>query len=343
MSTEYRDFRLIDLFVVKSGDYHAVKELDPGLVPLISCGDEDQGLVGFFDIPEAKAYKRALTVAYNGLPLTTKFHPYRFGAKDDVAILIPRTPFQDVTLFYTACLINQQAWRYSYGRKCFREKLKRVAISFPVDTETGAVDEKEIAKLSSLEPRSLLPPKRMIEMEAVDLVWKDIAITDLFILKRGDFHSLADLAAGPNPTVSRVTTDNGIAGYFEQPDDASLYKAGFLTVSTVGGDAFVQLDDFIATDNVVVCKPKKDISIWARFFVAFALNRQRWRYSYGRQCYLAKLKTVKITLPINPDGELAEASIRKIVEATPYWDVVSKRVQGAGKPGRTEPSIAGAA
>jgi hypothetical protein len=328
MSISYRDFKLIDLFAVKSGNYHAVKELDPGPVPLISCGDEDQGLVGFFDVPDARAYKRALTVAYNGLPLTTKFHPYKFGAKDDVAVLIPRTPFQDATLFYTASLINQQAWRYSYGRKCFREKLKRVAISFPVNTETGTVDEGEIAKLSRLDPRSLLPPKHQADLGALDLVWKDIAITDLFTLRRGDFHSLADLASGPNPTVSRVTTDNGIAGYFEQPDDARLYKAGCLTVSTVGGDAFVQLDDFIATDNVVVCNPKKDISIWARFFIAFALNRQRWRYSYGRQCYLAKLKTVKITLPVNQDGGLDDASIRKIVEATPYWDVISKRLDG---------------
>ena len=49
MTTKYRSFTLDKLFKVKSGDYHATKELDPGDIPLISCGVMEQGLVGFFD------------------------------------------------------------------------------------------------------------------------------------------------------------------------------------------------------------------------------------------------------------------------------------------------------
>lgn len=151
MSSTFASKRIKDLFKVKSGDFHAAqKELDPGLIPLISCGDTDNGLVDYFNIPLEKTYQRCLTVAYNGLPLTTKYHPYRFGAKDDVAVLIPCKPLKDTTLFYIAALLNRRTWRYSYGRKCFREKLRNVRINVPVtnsDSEEEVIDEDYITNL----------------------------------------------------------------------------------------------------------------------------------------------------------------------------------------------------
>jgi hypothetical protein len=123
-----------------------MSELDPGRVPLISCGETDNGLVGYFDIGAEFIYQRALTVAYNGQPLTTKFHPYKFAAKDDVAVLLPRHKMQDATLLYMAAMLNRMIWRYSYGRKCFREKLRQVNILVPL--KDGNLDEQLIAQLS---------------------------------------------------------------------------------------------------------------------------------------------------------------------------------------------------
>lgn len=135
------------LFIVKSGNFHSMNELDAGTVPLISCGDLSNGLIGYFDIPDELTYQRVLTVAYNGSwPLMTKFHPYKFGAKDDVAVLIPRKPMKDTTLLYVAAVMNNMIWRYCYGRKCFREKLRQVSILIPMKDDQ--IDEQEIAKFS---------------------------------------------------------------------------------------------------------------------------------------------------------------------------------------------------
>lgn len=42
-----------DLFRVRSGNIHAAdKELAPGNIPLVSCGDVNHGLVGYFQIPD---------------------------------------------------------------------------------------------------------------------------------------------------------------------------------------------------------------------------------------------------------------------------------------------------
>jgi type I restriction enzyme M protein len=141
------EWKVEDLFTVKSGDFHAMKkELDLGEIPLISCGDADNGFVGNFDIPENKRYRRCLTVAYNGQPLMTKFHPYEFGAKDDVAVLIPKREMRDSTLLFIAAFLNRLQWRYSYGRKCFRQKLRSVEVLLPA-TDTRDIDAGVIAEL----------------------------------------------------------------------------------------------------------------------------------------------------------------------------------------------------
>ena len=83
--------------------------------------------------------------------------------------------------------------------------------------------------------------------------WRSFAITDLFNLKRGHFHSIAALDAGKYPTISRVSTDNGCVGFYDIPEGASVWKQRTITVSSVTGDAFLQPTPFIATDNVVLC------------------------------------------------------------------------------------------
>lgn len=156
-AVEWRQVKLTDLFHIHSGDFHAKKELDWGNVPLISCGDAEQGLVGFYDIPTDAQRKGAVTVAYNGAPLTAKYHPYPFGAKDDVAVLVPRqdgavaTVTDEVEAFAVAA-IETMKWRYNYGRKCFRGKLLELEIPLPVKKDSGEIDTALIEALVNSTP-----------------------------------------------------------------------------------------------------------------------------------------------------------------------------------------------
>src|SRR4051794_9988581 len=99
---KYKAFKIGELFDLVPGEFHATNQLEPGSIPLISCGEENNGLIGYYDIPNDKTHQKALTVAFNGFPLTTNYHPYQFGAKDDVAILVPRHDMTDGLLLYCA-------------------------------------------------------------------------------------------------------------------------------------------------------------------------------------------------------------------------------------------------
>jgi len=81
-----------------------------------------------------------LTIAFNGYPLTTKYHHYRFVAKDDVAVAVPRVPLRLTTLFFTQMMLNRERWRYSYYRKCYIDKTKRFKVELP-HAIGGSLDE----------------------------------------------------------------------------------------------------------------------------------------------------------------------------------------------------------
>lgn len=234
-----KSFRVDELFTPKTGDFHATKELEPGNIPLISCGKANNGISGYYDIPEDKRYSHTITVAYNGwYTFNSKFHPYSFGAKDDAAVLLPKTELGDKTLIYIAAMFNREQWRYSYSRKCFKGKLSSVEIKLPA-TEEDEVDQERIREI--LEPVGASLPEKS-EGGGVSTEpdrWTKRQITEYFEVDRGDFHSLSRLEPGDVPTVSRVTKDNGVVGYYEPPEGAEIYEPYKVTVSTTSGQAYV--------------------------------------------------------------------------------------------------------
>jgi type I restriction enzyme M protein len=168
----------------------------------------------------------------------------------------------------------------------------------------------------------LLPDKHITRRNSPD--WKSFNVTDFFELKRGNFHSIADLDPGSYPTISRSSTDNGLIGFYDKPDNAVVWEPGIISVSTVTGDAFLQPVPFIATDNVVLLRAKpeyKNLRVTTLLFIAVMINEVKWRYSYGRQCYKTKFATTNIMLPVK-GSSLDESYMQSAVEGASYWKLV---------------------
>lgn len=110
---------------VVSGDVHASNKLDKGNIPLIGCGFLNQGVEGYFDLSEKMIFKNAITIACDGsYPLTSFYHNYDFGAKDNVVVCIPKSEYPVSVIYYLISIINREQWRFSYGRKCYITKKK---------------------------------------------------------------------------------------------------------------------------------------------------------------------------------------------------------------------------
>ncbi|MDD4052047.1 MAG: hypothetical protein PHR28_09145 [candidate division Zixibacteria bacterium] len=137
-------FALGELYDLVPGDFHNAGILETGPIPLVSCGDLDNGIIKYI-APNDYVYRNKFTIALNGRPLTAKYHPYAFSAKDDVAICLPYSPMQLTTDMFILATLNRERWRYSYYRKCYIDKLKRFRL--PLPARHNQVDEDAIRTL----------------------------------------------------------------------------------------------------------------------------------------------------------------------------------------------------
>jgi hypothetical protein len=314
--------RLDQQFTIKYGNkkLHNKEDLDEGNTLVISSKGGDNGFYGFFDAL-ITIRKPVISVPSTGSvgEAFVQLHPCAID--DNCLVLYPQRTFDMDYLFYIANEVRRAKWRFMYGRQITPYRLGKLEV----------LSEEEFKPTISWNELSqnLTPEKNPIkEMELTKPNLKQFKITDLFILQRGHFHAIDRLKSGVYPTISRISDNNGLVGFYEKPKKAEVFPKFLITVSTVTGDAFFQYYPFIATDNVVVCIPTREFRVTTLLYVQAALNKVKWRYSYGRQCYKGKLQKTVLSIPVNIKNEIDEDYIESIAVNQPYWRIFKQKIIG---------------
>ena len=300
---------LISLFHVKRGKGGYREQLEAGTTPLISATNFNNGILDHVDI-EPTFEAPAITVERVGGMAFVQLIDFA-TVPDDITVLEPREEMHLKKLYRIAAHMNLQKWRFNYARKLTATRIESIDIDIS-DTENCNFDIS-----------SLIPEQTEKESIAHNNNYRKFTITEIFDIDRGDFHSLSDLDAGIIPTVSRTSEDNGIVGYYETPEDTRIFGNGVITVSTVTGDAFVQFDDFMATDNVLILSPRSNYRISTLFFIQLMIHLEKWRFSYGRQPYERIFSRTRISLPVI-DDEIDEDYIEHLVTNSYGWELVCR-------------------
>lgn len=291
-------------------EYENKHILDRGDTPLISGKGTNNGCYGFYDISN-KLIPPLITIARTGSVAEAFVQDVPCGAGSDCLILKPKKELSIDYLYYIASMIRKQKWRYNYGRKITPKRIQKISVLEPEEYEPKLHYDKFLKELY---------PKKNTTNTVENKELTPVLITKFFNLERGQFHALDKLDDGIYPTVSRTSWDNGVDGFYDKPDNAKIYERFTITVSTVSGDAFLQIVPFIATYNVVICLPKRDYKITTLVYIQSAINKIKWRYSYGRQCYKGTFQKTIVYLPLKDDGELDEDYMEKVVKNEPYWE-----------------------
>lgn len=297
---------------------HNKENLESGKTLVISSTGTDNGHYGFFDTPTT------ITPPVISVPSTgsvgesfVQLHPC--AVDDNCLVLYPKKEYDIEYLFYIATEVRRAKWRYMYGRQITPYRLGKLDI-IASDDYKPAFSWNNLAKK--------VTPKRNLtkNVELKEPTLKEFNITELFDLQRGHFHAIDKLKQGKYPTVSRVADDNGLVGFYQKPKKAKVFPRFLITVSTVTGVAFLQFKPFIATDNVIVCIPKSELRLTTLLYIQSVINKVKWRYSYGRQCYKRVLKKTVLTLPVIATAKIDEDYIQKMVINQPYWKAYNKKI-----------------
>lgn len=129
---EWKEFKLIDYFDMKSGQYYSKDSFSSGEVPLISTTDNNNGIMSYTDL-EAKFEGNVLTIGKIGV--TTFYQKKPFVATSDVTVLIPKfESFDAFNALFLVTIIKQERNKWSYGRQIRLGDCKELVIKLPVDS-----------------------------------------------------------------------------------------------------------------------------------------------------------------------------------------------------------------
>ncbi len=105
--------------------------------------------------------------------------------------------------------------------------------------------------------------------------------------------SFAQENPGRTPYITTTAHNNGVECYVDYP---AQYSGGKITVSKDGdsADAFVQFVPFCGNEKVMVLSPKKELSDKELLFYSLLINKNKYKFGYGRKCSVARLKEIEL-------------------------------------------------
>lgn len=142
--------------------------------------------------------------------------------------------------------------------------------------------------------------------------WKYFYIKDMFdvLLAKGDLKE-NKCEYGKYPLISSGSENNGIVAFTSgksidnNKHDSELFSGNCITLDMFG-QAFYQNIDFFAVSHgrVNILQPKKYLKLnkYHLLFICTLINRERFKYSYGRAIYSNGAKNIKIKLPVDDQG-----------------------------------------
>jgi len=137
------------------------------------------------------------------------------------------------------------------------------------------------------------------------LSWRSFVLRDVFAFTRGKGITTDEITenAGSIPCIQSGEIDNGIIGYMDASfvhSKSHVYVAApFLSVARSGtsGIVNVQTSDSYLGDSVYALKLKREADVYIYLFLATILNKERYRYTYGRKVTAHKYIEQSIKLP----------------------------------------------
>jgi hypothetical protein len=280
-------------------------------VPFVSRQSINNGVVCYVAPIEGVKPNPAhtLSIAVSGSVLSTFYHDYEYYSGRDVYVAKPKAPMTKEEMLYYAYVIEQNKYRYNYGRganRTFRD------IEVPDRNEVPSKIKK--THVPAFKNEALNNQKLILKTES----WKWFNYTDLFEISGSKTTPKVDLETygkGEFPYVTTQAVNNGVENFYNY----STEKAGVLTVdSAVLGFCSYQEKEFSASDHVEILTPKFPMNQYIALFLTTIINKEQYRYSYGRKCSQIKLRKSRIKLPVDPTGEPNWQFMEEYIKSLPY-------------------------
>jgi len=126
--------------------------------------------------------------------------------------------------------------------------------------------------------------------------WKNFNLDKLFTISAGIYHYSDEYDVGDTPYISASNENNGIQQRINLEPE---FSGNCIVTGKVGCTTFYQSEDFCATSDVNIFRPKNfELNRKIGLFITAIINfSENYKWNYGRQCRVGDSKKIKIKLP----------------------------------------------
>lgn len=321
-TSSWRWFYLDNYFDIKAGVYHYPEEYIEGNTPYISASNENNGVGQRIDlIPDFKGN----CIVTGKIGCTAFYQEEDFCATSDVNVFIPKfNRFnKNIGLFIVSVINMGENYKWSYGRQCRVGDSKEIKIKLPAkgnDPDWEWMEE----YIKSIKSKNITTKNtKGHPLDTSD--WKEYKLKDICKITYGvNLEVVNCVEVNKNnkdaiPFVSRTSNNNGISAFVAKED---IIANPAETISIAGGGSvlstFYQDNEYYSGRDLFYLETKEPTTKYAKLFLCSVIEKNKYKYSYGRQANKT-MKDLVLKLPTKnnkPDWDFMDNYIRNL----PYGD-----------------------
>ena len=305
-----------------------------GTIPFIGATDKNNGVTDYFTIEEIESASKtgdepnqeldvklfaphAICVTNNGSVGYAYYQDKQFTCSHDVNPLYRIDgDFNEFTALFVATVIMHDRYRWGYGRKWRPKRMKNSKLKLPIQRDANGkpiIDANKQFSDSGFLPDwgfmenfikllnyKLPETKQNVQEDISSTNWMPFTFEELDIkIYKAKAHAKIDMDFSKNrkpsklPFVSRTELNNSVDGWVSKDEESGIEEGNALVVGDTTSTISYQPNRFVAGDHIVVIRAKW-LNKYTGLFVQTLLNKERYRYSYGRAFKMDLIKTTQL-------------------------------------------------
>lgn len=322
-TTKWKEFVLGRLFVIKKGKRLTSAEQEDGGNNYIGAIDSNNGIANH--ISQAPIHKgNTISLSYNGSVGEAFYQKDPYWATDDVNVLYSKyEKFNEQIGLFIATVLRQEKYKFSYGRKWTLDNMNITIIKLPaqrnddgtiyLDTskkysDDGYVPDWEWMEnyIKSLHHKPLTTKNKTDDVLLFNMnEWQEFRFRNLISsINKSKALNKDDLIETNNKKhsiryITRTGENNGceLLVDISTVDKTYIQDKNAISIGDTTATCFYQDEDFITGDHMVIVRAEwlnKPLGL----YVTSILNKEQYKYSYGRAFLMDRIKDTIIKLPI---------------------------------------------
>lgn len=308
-------------------------EVDDEGINFISRGSTNNGFIAKVKpYNETKPFPAGLiTVTMGGSYLLASFvQPSPFYTAQNIKVLTPKNNMDLATKLFYCTAIQHNRFRYHSHSREANSTFDDIPVP-EVSEIPSWISKFNIGIINGDKINT-----NSIVLNTLD--WRWFRYDEIFDIRKGFYNKKPEDNTGHDiPFIGAIDNNNGVSEYYDLRDieeasktgddknvplDEKIFKGNCITVSNNGsvGYAFYQTKDFTCTHDVnplyINKKWNKELNPFIGMFLCSLIEKERYRWTYGRKWRPKRMPSSMIKLPVdasgNPDWQFMEDYIKSL-------------------------------